>query len=70
MRELEPRGLRVPHHHKLVATINHERMPVLLTHAKVFDGRLNGAPHVAYALAKKYPPGRGAFKKQDLIEAA
>ena len=36
---------------KLVATINHERMPVLLTREEQFDVWLNGAPHVAFALA-------------------
>ena len=29
---------------KLVATINHERMPVLLTREEEFDAWLNGAP--------------------------
>src|SRR5262245_4214010 len=32
---------------KLVATINHERMPVLLTREEEFDVWLNGALHVA-----------------------
>jgi putative SOS response-associated peptidase YedK len=36
---------------KLVATIYHERMPVLLTREEQFDVWLNGAPHVAFALA-------------------
>jgi putative SOS response-associated peptidase YedK len=60
---------------KLVATINHERMPVLLTQEDEFDTWLNGAPHVAFALAQEYPPGRmrivqAGFNKQDLLEAA
>jgi len=41
---------------KLVATINHERMPVLLTREDEFDAWLNGAPHLAFALAREYPP--------------
>ena len=42
---------------KLVATVNHVRMPVLLTREEEFDVWLNGSPHVAFALAKEYPPG-------------
>jgi len=58
-----------------VATINHERMPVLLTREEEFDVWLNGAPHVALALAQEYPPGQmrivqEGFKKQDLLDAA
>ena len=60
---------------KLVATINHERMPVLLTREEEFDAWLNGAPHVAFALAQEYPPGQmrivqEGFKKQDLLDIA
>ena len=59
---------------KLVATINHERMPALLTR-EAFDVWLNGAPDVALALAREYPPGQmrivqEGFKKQDLLDAA
>jgi hypothetical protein len=43
---------------KLVSTIDHERMPVLLTREDQFDTWLNGAPHVAFALAQEYPPGQ------------
>jgi putative SOS response-associated peptidase YedK len=54
---------------KLVATINHERMPVLLTREEEFDAWLNGAPHLAFALAREYPPDQmrivqEGFKKQ------
>jgi putative SOS response-associated peptidase YedK len=60
---------------QLVATINHERMPVLLTREEEFEAWLNGAPHVAFALAHEYPPGQmrivqEGFKKQDLLAAA
>jgi putative SOS response-associated peptidase YedK len=60
---------------KLVATINHERMPVLLTQEDEFDTWLNGAPHVAFALAQQYPPGQmrivqEGFNKQDRLQAA
>jgi putative SOS response-associated peptidase YedK len=58
---------------KLVATINHERMPVLLAREEEFDAWLNGAPHVPFALAQEYPPGQmrivqEGLKKQDLLE--
>jgi putative SOS response-associated peptidase YedK len=60
---------------KLVATINHERMPVLLTREDEFDAWLNGAPHLAFALAREYPPDQmrivqEGFKKLDLLAAA
>ena len=50
-------------------------MPVLLTREDEFDAWLDGAPHVAFALAQEYPPDRmrivqECFKKQDLPEAA
>jgi putative SOS response-associated peptidase YedK len=58
---------------KLVATINHERMPVLLTREE-FDWLCND-PMDALALGKEYPPGQmrivqEGFKKQDLLDAA
>jgi putative SOS response-associated peptidase YedK len=50
-------------------------MPVLLTREDQFDVWLNGAPHVAFALAQEYPPERlrivqEGFKKQDPLAAA
>ena len=36
---------------KLMATIKHERMPVLLTREEEFDAWLNGAAHPAFAWA-------------------
>jgi putative SOS response-associated peptidase YedK len=59
----------------LVATINHERMPVLLTRGEEFDTWLRGSSKEAFALAREYPPGRmrivqEGFGKQDLIAAA
>lgn len=61
--------------HELVATINHERMPVLLTREEEFEAWLSGAPAKALALAREYPPGQMRivqedFKKQDLLAAA
>jgi putative SOS response-associated peptidase YedK len=60
---------------KLVATINHERMPVLLTGDEEFAAWLSGAPEEALTLAREYPPAQmrivqEGFKKQDLRAAA
>jgi len=59
----------------LVATINHERMPVLLTRDDEFETWLRGTPKEALALAREYPPERTrivqeGFGKQDLVAAA
>jgi putative SOS response-associated peptidase YedK len=40
----------------LVATINHERMPVMLTREEEFDTWLRGSADEAFALAREYPP--------------
>jgi putative SOS response-associated peptidase YedK len=40
----------------LVATVNHERMPVLLTKPEEFDNWMHGSPHTALELARQYPP--------------
>jgi putative SOS response-associated peptidase YedK len=60
---------------KLVATINHERMPVLLTRDEEFETWLSGSPEEAFALAREYPPERmcivqEGFEKKDLLRAA
>jgi putative SOS response-associated peptidase YedK len=53
----------------LVATINHERMPVLLTREEEFETWLRGSPAQAVALAREYPPEQmrivqeGSFKE-------
>ena len=59
----------------LVATINHERMPVLLTGDEEFEAWLSDAPEEALTLAREYPPAQmrivqEGFKKQDLRDAA
>ena len=59
---------------QLVATINHERMSVLLTREEEFEAWLSGAAE-ALTLAREYPPGQmrivqDGFKKQDLLAAA
>jgi putative SOS response-associated peptidase YedK len=59
----------------LVATINHERMPVLLTREEEFEAWLKGSPNEAFALAREYPAGKmrlvqEGFEKEDLLRAA
>ena len=54
----------------LVATINHERMPVLLTKPEELDQWMNGTTAEAIELAREYPPElmrivRGGFDKED-----
>ena len=39
----------------LVSTINHERMPVILTKEEEFAMWLTGTPIEAYSLVKQYP---------------
>jgi putative SOS response-associated peptidase YedK len=41
---------------ELAATVNHERMPVLLTREEEFEIWLSGSPEEALALAQEYPP--------------
>ena len=60
---------------KLVATINHERMPVLLTHEHEFEAWLRGSSSEAFALAREYPPDRmrivqEGFRREDRLDAA
>ena len=59
----------------LVATINHERMPVVLTREEEFETWLKGSTKEAFALAREYPPGQmrivqEGFEKKDLLRAA
>lgn len=56
----------------LVSTINHERMPVLLSSQEQFDTWLHGTAAEAFALAKPFDPTRmrivqQGFEKQDLL---
>ena len=59
----------------LVATINHERMPVLLTREDDFATWLHGSSDAALELAREYPPGQmrivqEGFKKEDRLSIA
>jgi putative SOS response-associated peptidase YedK len=58
----------------LVATINHERMPVLLTREDEFETWLRAPAEEAMALAREYPPEemrfvQEGFEKEDLLAA-
>jgi putative SOS response-associated peptidase YedK len=58
----------------LVSTINHERMPVLLTREEEFEAWLRGSIDEALALAREYPPEmmrivQEGFEKEDLLAA-
>jgi putative SOS response-associated peptidase YedK len=58
----------------LVATINHERMPVLLTRQEQFDAWLRGSADEALALAREYPAEQMSIvqeglDKEDLLAA-
>jgi putative SOS response-associated peptidase YedK len=59
----------------LVATINHERMPVLLTREEEFETWLTGSTDEALALAREYPPEsmgivQEGFFKEDRLDIA
>jgi putative SOS response-associated peptidase YedK len=56
----------------LVSTINHERMPVLLTREDEFQPWLTATPDEAFALTREYPADRMAivqegYDKEDLL---
>jgi putative SOS response-associated peptidase YedK len=58
----------------LVATINHERMPVILTRDEEFDGWLRGSIEEALSLANEYPQDKmrivqEGFEKEDVVAA-
>ena len=59
----------------LVATANHERMPVLLTQAEEFETWMQGTPTEAMALAREFPPdevqiAQTGYEKEDLLTAS
>lgn len=57
---------------KLVGSINHERMPVLLSSEQDFETWMTGTPDEAFNLMREYPPTKMAmvqsgFEKRDLL---
>ena len=58
----------------LTDSINHERMPVLLSREEEFETWLNGQPAEAFALARSFDPNamrivQSGFEKKDLFAA-
>jgi putative SOS response-associated peptidase YedK len=56
----------------LVATVNHERMPVLLTRPEEFETWMRGPAPEAMALAREYPPEQmqivqTSYEKEDQL---
>jgi putative SOS response-associated peptidase YedK len=56
----------------LVATVNHERMPVLLTRPEEFDTWMRGPAQEAMAMAREYPPDQmqivqTSYEKEDAL---
>ncbi len=59
---------------RLVEAINHERMPVLLTHQNQFETWLHGSRDEALGLAQEYPAEmmrivQEGLEKKDLLAA-
>jgi putative SOS response-associated peptidase YedK len=59
---------------ELTRTINHERMPVLLSGEDQFDTWLSGSKDEAFALAKSFDPAKmrivqSGTTKEDLLAA-
>ncbi|MCL4765088.1 MAG: SOS response-associated peptidase family protein [Hyphomicrobiaceae bacterium] len=59
----------------LVATVNHERMPVLLSDEAQFETWLSGSPQEAFALVRSFDPDamrivQAGAERQDLLAGA
>jgi putative SOS response-associated peptidase YedK len=72
--ELEVFAFMTTTPNELVATINHERMPVLLTGDEQFETWLQGSPVEAFSLARRYPADamrivQAGSDKEDLLAA-
>jgi putative SOS response-associated peptidase YedK len=52
----------------LVATINHERMPVLLTREEEFETWLTGSPDDSLSLARVYPPDSMRIVQEGVLQ--
>jgi putative SOS response-associated peptidase YedK len=53
--DLEVYAFMTTEPNELTVSINHERMPVLLSEPEQFDTWLNGSQQEAFALARSYP---------------
>lgn len=63
------------HGQRLVGTINHERMLVLLSTELELDTRMTGTPDEAFALIREYPLDKlrmvqAGFEKRDMLAEA
>jgi putative SOS response-associated peptidase YedK len=72
--ELEVFAFMTTTPNELVATINHERMPVLLTGEEQFDTWLKGSAAEAFSLARHHPAEnmqivQSGLEKEDLLAA-
>jgi putative SOS response-associated peptidase YedK len=73
--DLEVYAFMTTEPNELTASINHERMPVLLSEPEQFDTWLSGSPEVANALARSYPAEamrivQSGSEREDLIRPA
>jgi putative SOS response-associated peptidase YedK len=73
--DLEVYAFMTTEPNELTASINHERMPVLLSEPEQFDTWLNGSPEEAFALARSYPAEamrivQSGSTREDLLKAA
>ncbi|MGD9667849.1 MAG: SOS response-associated peptidase [Hyphomicrobiaceae bacterium] len=59
----------------LVGSINHERMPVLLSTDEEFETWMTGSPDEAFKLIREYPPNKmrmvqSGYEKRDMLDAS
>lgn len=72
--ELDVYSFMITAPNALTDSINHERMPVLMSEEVNFETWLSGSPAEAFALARSYDPAamrivQSGFEKKDLLEA-
>jgi putative SOS response-associated peptidase YedK len=70
--EIEVYSFMTTQPNSLVSTINHERMPVVLSGEEDWETWLRGTPNEAFALARSYPSElmrmvQSGFDKKDLL---
>ena len=72
--EIDVYSLMTTEPNELTRSINHERMPVLLSNEDHFETWLSGSPAEAFALAKSFDPAlmrivQSGKTKEDLLAA-